>query len=372
MKMGKIIIVAPLSALSKRTRLFKLSKFVKSNFEMEISHFAWERVKGEAEEGQIDFSIEKKIIQRGGGYGGSKIKLLYFKWMILVFFSCLKIKKNNVVWALGFESAFPALLASKIKGFKVIFDDADRFSLLFKFPRPIKKVIQFFERFTSKRVFLHVIPGIERYDFKSNKFFILKNMPSLSQIEIAKESFENKLWNENDLVININGWLGSGRGMKTALKLCKEVADYQIKFILVGKLDCDEAMEMSLMNNVKYLGNVSNSEALKSYLSSDFVYTYYNPNTIINCFAESNKWGDAIKTGIGIIVNSEVITANFLRENQAAISFPYYEVDLLKKKLIDFSINKKKLTDIKSSVKKMSENYGYFEDQLMELFKKIK
>ncbi|ARN70862.1 hypothetical protein BST91_03965 [Nonlabens tegetincola] len=57
-----------------------------------------------------------------------------------------------MVWALGFESAFPLLLASKIKGFKLYFDDADRFSMLFNFPKPLKFGIQFLEKSLHKNV----------------------------------------------------------------------------------------------------------------------------------------------------------------------------------------------------------------------------
>jgi len=100
------IIVAPLSAISTRTRLFKLTKFLISERKVYVTHFAWERVLGESDEKGV-FDIKKRILLRGGGYGNTKIKLLYFIWMIKVFLSSFFIKKNTKVWALGFESAFP-------------------------------------------------------------------------------------------------------------------------------------------------------------------------------------------------------------------------------------------------------------------------
>ena len=175
---SKFLIVAPISSLSKRTRLYKLAVFLHANNIKSIVHIGWERIKGERKERELAFKIDKKIIQTGGGYGGGEIKKLYFFWMLKVFIKSFSIKKNEVVWALGFESAFPLLLASKLNGFKLYFDDADRFSMLFNYPKPVKILIQFFEKITSRNAYKHIIPVQERYNFSSSKFFILQNMPS--------------------------------------------------------------------------------------------------------------------------------------------------------------------------------------------------
>jgi hypothetical protein len=144
--MKKINIIAPLSSLSERTRLYKLSVFLNKTLGYEeVTHVGWERIPGEREEKRLDFQINKNIILEGGGYGTSKVKKLYFLWLIKTLFHCFKFNKNDVVWALGFESAFPAMLVSKIKGFKVVFDDADRFSMIFKFPRPIDLLLRYID-----------------------------------------------------------------------------------------------------------------------------------------------------------------------------------------------------------------------------------
>ena len=98
---------------------------------------------------------------------------MYFLWMLKVFFNSFSIKKDDVVWALGFESAFPLLLMSKIKGYKVYFDDADRFSMLFKLPKILTNVIAYLEKITSRNSFKHIIPVKERYQFDSDRFFLL-------------------------------------------------------------------------------------------------------------------------------------------------------------------------------------------------------
>lgn len=369
--MKNIKIVAPLSSLSERTRLYKLTLFLHDGLGYKnIKHVGWERIPGEREEKRFDFEIEKKIILEGGGYGTKKVRWLYFMWMIKVFFHCLKFGKKDIVWALGFESAFPAMVASKIKGFSLVFDDADRFSMIFKFPSIIDKILKFFEKLTSRNVMYHVVPGEERYNFASKKFYVLKNTPSESQLEKAKQISEN-LEKPANFVININGWLGSGRGMNEALALVNRIETEDIKILLIGKLDCESADELAEHKNVIYRGKLSNAETLANYFISDLVLTYYDPKLEINQYAESNKWGDAIKTGIGIIVNEEVKSAKFIKENDLGIIVPYNDIDALVHEIQTLLKNPAKLEKLKSNAQQYSEIMPFYEDQLIQLFKKI-
>lgn len=366
--MKKLVIVAPLSSLSKRTRLFKLAKFHQNNSENKnIIHFGWERVKNESKEIYLE-GIDKKIILSGGGYGGVKTRLLYFIWMIKVFFYSFFIKKNSTVWALGFESAFPVMLVSKIKGFDVIFDDADRFSMLFPLPKFIKGIIEKLEIVTSRNVRYHIIPGDARYDFYSDRFKIIRNMPSKSEVLLAKKIYSEKTWPEAELTIYVNGWLGANRGMEHVLYLAENLKNKSISIILAGKLDCEAAVKLASMSNVTYLGEVSNSEALSAYYASDFVFTYYNPSSVVNCYAESNKWGDAIKTGSAIIVNEEVKTASYLQDLGIALSVPYDDKEKLLTEVKNCIENAQYKNSFIRDVSKRSE-FLYFEEQLANVLK---
>ena len=369
--MKNIKIVAPLSSLSERTRLYKLTLFLHDGLGYkDITHVGWERIPGEREEKRFDFNIHKKIILNGGGYGSGKVKWLYFMWMIKTFFYCFKFGKKDIVWALGFESAFPVMLVSKIKGFKVVFDDADRFSMIYKFPSIIDKILKFLEKKTSRNVAYHVVPGDARYQFKSKKFYVLKNTPSESQIEKAKQISEN-LEKPASFVININGWLGSGRGMKEALTLVNRLENEDLKILLIGKLDCEAAEKLAEHKNVIYKGKLSNAETLANYFLSDLVFTYYDPKLEINQYAESNKWGDAIKTNIGIIVNEEVKSAKFIKENNLGIIVPYNDTEALINEIQALLADDAKLATLKSNSEQYSYIMPYYEDQLKELFKKI-
>lgn len=361
-----VIIVAPLSSLSIRTRLYKLSLFLHKIHCPKITHVAWERLPGEGKEHLIDFEIEKKIILEGGGYGSGR-RYLYLLWMIRVFFFSFKIKKSEIVWALGFESAFPLLLASKIKGFKLCFDDADRFSMLVK-NKTLRFLIQKLEILTSRNVYKHIIPSVERYNFKSNTFCLVNNLPSEDALKKAKSIYKQKTWKEFTMTININGWLSMTRGIGIILELCDRLKEDDIGFVMAGKLDCKEAVLLSQKENVQYLGEVSNEEALASYYASDLVFTYYDPASEINRYAASNKWGDAFKTGVGILVNKEVVSAQKLIDQKVAIGFEYDDVEGLFSKIKSLSTDKEALSILKKRILYVGDNVPYFDVVLEKIF----
>lgn len=361
-----VTVVAPLSALSRRTRLFKLARYLQANART-VQHIAWERCPGEGVERGLDNDIEKRFLLKGGGYGTRHARAMYPIWMLRVLIACLGIERNHTVWALGFESAFPAVVAGKFRGFKVVFDDADRFSLLFPLPAWLRGVVARLEAWTSRNSDVHIVPGEERYDFDSNKFLVVRNMPSLIELQAARRIGPPER-PDADLVININGWLGSGRGMATALQVARRLQGERVAFLLVGKIDCEEAEEMTRLDNVVSLGEVSNASALATYLASDYVFTYYKPNTVINRFAQSNKWGDAVKTSVGVIVNSEVETAEYLRKAGAAISVAYDDVDGLCRELRTCLADRRRVMAHREASGLLGEQAGFYDDSLDAVF----
>ncbi|MDM1772053.1 glycosyltransferase family protein [Acinetobacter indicus] len=358
--MFKLKIIAPLPSITKRTRLTKIVECLDSS--VQVSFFGWKRDDAEI----IDDN--SNIILNGGGYSSRKARLMYLLWFIKVFFVALKFNKFDKVWALGFESAFPCVLASKIKGFQVIYDDADRFSSLFNFPSFIHKILVKLEVYTSLNCFKHIIPGVERYEFDSPNFFILKNTPTSEDILKAKSlTLDPKIVDklkQFKKVIYVNGWLGEGRGLKIIYEVAKKMP--QIGILMAGRIDSKYAQEMLDFENVIYIGEVPQYEALAYYQVCDFIFTYYDPIVPINRMAEANKWGDALQFAVPVIVNKEVITAEYLRNS--SISVPYNNVDDLINEIINHINDEKKYVSLVESIVNLEKKFPTFDKQVTEIF----
>lgn len=363
----KLNIIAPLPNIAKRTRLVKIEECGKKVFSV-IEFYGWQRLPNE----HVD--NHRNVLLKGGGYSSKKARLMYFIWMIKVFFLSLTFKKDEVVWALGFESALPSILAAKIKGYRVIYDDADRFSSLFNYPNIIKNIIIRLEKYSSVNAFKHIIPGIERYDFDSPNFFILKNTPTREDMMKAdKFDLDEKIvkfLSNFSFIIYVNGWLNEGRGLKIIYEVAQKTP--MLGFLLAGRIDSKFAENMLALENVIYLGEVPQYEALAYYRVCNFVFTYYDPKIPINRLAEANKWGDALQYTIPVIVNSEVVTAQYLRDAGASISVDYENAEHLIKELQDVLNTGCKYQDLVNSMSKLQRKFPTFDVQLEKLFQEMR
>lgn len=363
-------VVAPLPSLLRRTRLAKLMGFMAQRSRWRVHHAGWSREPGDFSDPGL--SVHKKCLVRGGGYGSRKARLLYLVWMLRVFFYCLSVRRDEVVWALGFESAFPAAMAKRFRKFDLVFDDADRFAMLFAWPIPVRAILIRLERWTSRASSFHMVPSLSRYDYDSPTFFVLENVPDKRAFERAKaRASQLPKVAEGKLVLNINGWLGRGRGMAVALDALRKVPPERLHVLLIGKLDCEDASSIAKLPNVTAMGEIEYSECLAWFFHSDFVFTFYSPHNPINLNAQSNKWGDALRAGAGILVNREVRKAAELERGGAAYTLDYDDADGLAAFLNACAEDPAMVAPFRRAAVEMGQRMPFFDDYLAEVFWKM-
>lgn len=365
-----MIVIAPLPCAKKRIRLKKLIDFKNKNNER-VLFYGWDR-----DGNTLEISgpmYKSSFILSGGGFANRKARLMYVLWFFSVLKACLSINEDEVVWAMGFETAFPALIISKIKGFKVIFDDADRFVLLFNIPSAFKSIIRIFEIYTSRNVFKHIIPSKERYDYKSTKFVIIKNTPTKEDIEKSRKIIMSsdflEFINMFGLIVYVNGWLVESRGLSVIHKVLS--SSPRIGVVMAGKIGDEMAEIVSKLPNCLYVGELDQTEALAINNYVDFIFTYYDPLYPINIYAESNKWGDALFFNKPMLINNEVKTAKKLIKLNVAFACDYND----EKKLITF-LNRC-VSDVflyesyKLNIDKIRKDYVSFDEYLKEIDRDI-
>lgn len=367
-----LLVIGPFASITSRLRALKVCNFFHPYVD-QITHWSWIRHNHDTEENTF-YTIEKKVFIKSGNISSFLNNILYFYWILKVFAFSFFIKKDTIVWAIGFESAFPLLLASKLKKFNLIFDDADRFSMLVNYPNLVKLVLKKLEKTTSLYSFIHIIPNKLRYNFVSPKFFEMRNMPSTEDIEKAMnfniediKSFPIK--KKSQITIYCNGLLNNTRGAKTlarvALSLLNSDFKERYKIIVAGPIRGKDAEDLIALPNVTYLGKINHIESLAIYKESDFVFTYYCPSMVINQYAESNKWGDALSMGVGIIANSEIKTVKHLSNSNCAVLFEYNDAAGLFNFIL--SADKSFIDTIKTNSKKLGLSYKKFDENLSDI-----
>ena len=361
-KVLSIHLIAPIPAINRRTRVNKqVDVLLKHGHNVTL--LGWERLPGEScRQRHSDPRVTEQMILHGGGYASRLTHLFYVFWMVRVFFKVLFLPRHSALLCLGFESAFPALLASKFTGAKILFDDADRFSMILALPRPFNNLIQAVEKWTSKHCTVHIVPGMTRYNWTGGNMAILRNTPNLADFELALAKRLHAALPE--FVLYANGWIGETRGAPVFLALMRKLAvsGPQIKLRLIGRGDGSAYDILKELPNVIAMQEVPQIEALAAYCTANLVLTYYDPKVPINRQAESNKWGDCIFLGVPFIVNSEVETAAKFVEEGAAFSVPYADVDALEALILHLQSKPSLLADSKKRLQNFRSEYLPFDN----------
>ncbi|MCX7559708.1 hypothetical protein OS190_09030 [Sulfitobacter sp. F26204] len=363
--------LAPLPAMRKRTRLAKMVPVLRDSGH-QIWFYGWERVPGEAREfAWGEDGVRETTLMRGGGYASGKARAMYPLWMTKVFWQTLRLGRGKLLFCLGWETAFPALLAASFTGSRIVFDDADRFSMIVRLPGIAGSLLRVLERWASRRAELHVIPGFSRYESHHDKMFVLRNSPLEEDFLAATRAVPSRP--DASLVLYANGWIGETRGAPIFLRLLDLAAQSRmdLKIVIAGRYDGAAATRLISHPQAIYLGELSQREALAWYGACDAVLTYYDPAVPINRKAESNKWGDAVFFGCPIIVNSEVETAAPLVEAQAAISMPYSDAQGLLDRLREIAPEGELRASIRNATKRLRPEFPVFDHQLKHILRRL-
>lgn len=367
MTKNTIHIIAPSGRPGKRVRLAKTIALLAATGRP-LEYRGWERVPGEPlAEGMNGISVNKALM-KGGGYRSKKARLFYLWWIICVFVFVLT-RGPRHIYALGLETALPIWLASRIRRrVNYVFDDADRFLLIFSLPKPAEKFLAYLERKVSRDSLAHIIPSTARYDYETTRMVEVFNMPSETQIGKAEAIAKaNKAASKAKLRVYINGWLDPTRGLTLIDGAVEELSkrgrsDIHFK-VAVGNLTAEPPAFFS-HENVNYLGSLTHLKSMAEYKTSDAVLTFYDPAIRINRFAIPNKWGDAIAMGTPVIVNEGVQTAAPLLDIKAAFATPFDNPIALADLLCELADNPAKVKAARKAILSLRARFVYFDEAM--------
>jgi glycosyltransferase involved in cell wall biosynthesis len=367
-----VVLIAPLGEPGKRVRLAKTIRIIKDRFHRNINFWGWRRTPDETLGANLDGITETRALLTGGGFRSVLTRFYYLIWMLRVFLALLWHAPSRV-YCLGLETALPAWVASRLRPrIKYVFDDADRLVMIWSLPRPVEKLIVTLEQRVSRDAVTHIIPTLERYDYRTTKLYEIANMPDKNQVEEAKRIKKSK--GNDSLHIYVNGWLDSTRG----LDLIDQVAEIlergngnNIVFnVAVGRVT-GELTKFLQRSNVNYLGSLTHIQSLAQYPANDVVVTFYDPAININRYALPNKWGDAIAMGTPIVLNEEIRTAKPLITCGAAFTVPFNDPEALALLLRNLCQDSDLLDTARIAITSISDSYKPFGEAInpvMEAF----
>lgn len=276
----------------------------------------------------------------------------YPVWMLKLWWNFLWKTKGRPLYCLSFDTAVSAAFAFRRK---FIFDEADNFSMLSKWPGWMRKVFEWCERFAAKKARIHLLPSRFRTKKVRPNDRFLPNMPTRAAVDAAKSLAQERGYAPGPvLTVLVTGRLVEDRGLRPMLEAYRKVGPEVVRLLVAGRTFAKESEDFVNEPGVEYLGVVTNEEALALNYRAHLTLTYYDPATEINRVAEPNKWGDCIVTNTPFIVNSEVETAKEYVDAGACFHVPYNDSDALAELLKRVSTDRQELAAVKQRLANFS------------------
>jgi hypothetical protein len=185
---------------------------------------------------------------------------------------------------------------------------------------------------------LNLLPAWSR-----SKARVLPNYPLTD-----KQAITVKAEPVGPLKIFFSGSIGVDRGLPFLLNLIKQ--DPQLQVHVAGWLYDQAGEELCKHPQVTYHGIVHQSAAAKIAKQCDYILCLYEPNITNNIYASPNKIYDGIQAGVPVIINQEILVAEFVHNEKLGYILesynPEFVLDILRdlktqrnnyKHLLDFS-----------------------------------
>jgi hypothetical protein len=153
---------------------------------------------------------------------------------------------------------------------------------------------------------------------------VVANAPAASSLRKAEQIARAKtLVRGTKFTLLVSGWLTGTRGLGMVLAAAKALDPARFQILMAGDILCPEAVELSRLSCVNYLGVLSLEDAVALNYASHLVACFYDPAIEINRLAEPNKWQDCLATRTPFVTNVEILTAKRFIENHACFAVEY-------------------------------------------------
>ena len=295
-------------------RIKKLSEYFREKG-VYLEFIGWNRTKGEIPPNP---TFDKIItLQSGGGFGTKFLPVLYIIYIfrLFVFLLFKKNLKSYIIYATNFETAVSVWAASKIRAITYVYDIFDECAISNNFPGFITAFIRKTDAKVRKssEFYIHVDDN-RLSDIDSDNHIIVYNSPVDVKRSNDVPDYENSF--------AVTGWLNNTRGLQSIYKFAKNNAS--IKFIVAGEFNQKEYEELFLsLPNVDYHHFMPQQELFKLICNCRGIFSLYDNSIPINRLAASNKLYDAMMLSIPVIVNKELVAAEFVRRHSIGYIVSY-------------------------------------------------
>lgn len=339
----------------------------KNGFSVKV--LAWDRSGGyDHIENKGYYKIERVKIR--ASFGKPTLIFKLFIWSLYELFYLFK-EDYDIIHACDLDTLIPAVLISKIRGKKLVYDSFDFYadSLPKETPIFIRKFVANIEIWFSKFPDFVVLADDSRKEqFHNNlkKSIVITNSP----VEVKCTG----LTKNEQFTIFYAGILQKSRGLNTIITATQDLSDVKL---VIGGYDVDTGMiseNLKVNDDITFLGKLNYDDVIKRTLNCNMLFALYDPAIPNHRYASPNKLFEAMMCGKPIVVSDNTRMADIVREENCGIVVPFNDISHLEKviqKIKDNPEFQKKLGENGKKAYKMRYNWNIMEKRLLKAYNNL-
>jgi glycosyltransferase involved in cell wall biosynthesis len=285
-------------------------------------------------------NIRKEIIyMRQAPYGIGILPYLPI-WWLFEFYSLLR-EDFDVIHAINLDTAFPAIMVSKIKKRPLIYEVYDTYAdMNAPVPTTLRKLGIYIEKLAMYLADAVIIVDESRITevngIPNKNINILYNSPR----DLADKSDLKSIEKDKDFTLFYAGLLTDGRSICEVIRSILTLEG--VSLIIAGFGDFADRIEIiskKYPNKIKFIGKISHNEVLKNSLLADMLFSIYDPEIPLYRFASSNKLFEAMMLSKPILVSENTSMADIVIKENCGLVVPSKNVEYIQKAILKLKSN---------------------------------
>lgn len=292
------------------------------SFGYEVQFVGWDRL-SRMQRHRVVEGVPHECIMRGWGYANRRLAVALPLWTLRLAAHMARLQ-TGLVHALDFDAALGVALGLRMRRIPFLYDIQDNFELRHPFRPSVRHVIRTLDNWIIARSARTIVVGEERIvgdmDRYRQKIAIIPNCPP----EVPPPAGLVK--DEALLTIAFVGRIAEPRGIRLLLEACRRLS--WLRVLMAGHIEGEElAQALHACPQIELHGYMPQEKALELVHRSDASFAFYDPSTEICRRANGAKWYDAMMAGKPVLTNSEVMSAEWIRQQDIGYTSPYDDTE---------------------------------------------
>jgi glycosyltransferase involved in cell wall biosynthesis len=320
------------------------------SFGFDVRFLGWDRAK-RVPRSRLIGDVEHACIMRGWGYANRKLLIALPLWTLRLA-AHVSTLRTDLIHAMDFDAALGVAIGLRIRKVPFLYDIQDNFELRHPFHPLVKRAIRMVDNWIIRRSASTIVVGEERIvgdmALYRSKIIVMPNSPPdlRPRIVVSRD--------RSHLTLAFVGRIAEPRGVRLVLEACRQLP--WLRILMAGEIEGKELGErLRACAQIELYRYLPQEQALELVYRSDASFAFYDPSTEICRRANGAKWYDAMMAGKCLLVNSEVMSAEWIVRCGIGYTSPYADTEKFVRTLRDLYEHREKMEEAGGRARKLYE-----------------